>query len=591
MDSGESSRKACDLCYRRRIKCDAKRPRCSQCVIYDSECTRKMAARKTATRRQAAATSREATLEARVRILEAQLAAVMDKVDDLKPPPQGDMTSAVLESLNNTPADSGSDELQVTDRDIRKDDMPLDSISDILPAIEWYLRTSHSYLPLFDSSMLLNTVRDWYYKPHTRDHAHWAMINVVLALALHNGYEGSHGCSQATYISNAQSVLTEAVSHETKLVHVQVLIGLSILFRTAADPTPATVLVATTMRLAQKLGLNRRSPDYLDHTERQQRERVFWLAYIMDRSITAHTKLAPVLCDDDIEIDLPSLEPPADMLGWVVAGDGQAKMNMLRAHVQMAKIQEMVHKYVYSVSGQNSSPPQRASNIMRVHRALEEWKAQITVQFHPTVLASTGGSKLRRQFCMIYSMAISARAMISYCSAQDKFHYSKWVGRLYDDAEKVTTGQQVLRLSDQQGWHILIGEARDFLALFRTVKTRDAIFTTTTLCAFVTSLICLSANSLFSALDGICSTDELLIEATISPLEQIVKETGSLPGTYNALKELRAHTKIVLEAQKQQESTSRMQDSWPADYEPPDSELLKYLFPTSEDGVNWNTYG
>ncbi|KAI0154593.1 hypothetical protein GGR57DRAFT_466103 [Xylariaceae sp. FL1272] len=589
MDSGESSRKACDLCYRRRIKCDAKKPRCSHCVIYESECTRKMAARKAAVRKKAAGMSREAALEERVKTLEAQLAAVMDKVDDLQSPLHGEVATPEIEFWSNSTNEVGNG-LQISADELQNDQMPLGSLHDVLPPIEWYLRTSNSYLPLFNSSVLLNTVRDWYYKPHTRERANWAMINVVLALAHHTGYEGPRGGSHATYISNAQSVLTEAISHETKLVHIQVLIGLSMLFKTAADPTPATVLVATAMRLAQKLRLNRRSPHYLDHRERQQRERVFWLAYIMDRAMVAHTKLAPIQSDDDIEIDMPSLEPPADMQGWVVAGDGPTKMNILRAYVQMAKIQEEVHTCVYSVSGQNSSPSQRADNIFRVHRALEEWKAQIPVEFHPTTLARSGNLELCRQFCMVYCVAISARAMISYCSAQDKFHYSKWVGRLHDDVKKATTGQEVLRLADQHDWHILIAEARDFLALFRTVRTRDAIFTMTTLCAYMTSLICLSANSLFNALDGIWSIDEPLIEATISPLEHIVKETGCLPGTYDALKELRSHTKTVMEKQKLRQPTFGAEDFWSTAYEPPDTEVLRYLFPVNEDEAQWNMY-
>jgi hypothetical protein len=34
-----SMTKACDLCHIKKIRCDARRPTCSHCVVYDSQCT------------------------------------------------------------------------------------------------------------------------------------------------------------------------------------------------------------------------------------------------------------------------------------------------------------------------------------------------------------------------------------------------------------------------------------------------------------------------------------------------------------------------------------------------------------------------
>ena len=31
--------KSCDLCYRRKMKCDGQKPRCSHCVTYEIGCT------------------------------------------------------------------------------------------------------------------------------------------------------------------------------------------------------------------------------------------------------------------------------------------------------------------------------------------------------------------------------------------------------------------------------------------------------------------------------------------------------------------------------------------------------------------------
>ncbi|KAH8897905.1 hypothetical protein GQ53DRAFT_742761 [Thozetella sp. PMI_491] len=35
---GLEKRKACDLCHIKKIRCDAKKPTCSHCVVYGAQC-------------------------------------------------------------------------------------------------------------------------------------------------------------------------------------------------------------------------------------------------------------------------------------------------------------------------------------------------------------------------------------------------------------------------------------------------------------------------------------------------------------------------------------------------------------------------
>lgn len=170
---GVQYRQACDLCYRRRIKCDGQKPRCSHCVIYNSDCTRKTAARKSTQKRGPGPTStREAVLESRVKSLEDQLSTALEKLKGIEKAcplrEATDITSSTSKSVG------GSTSLSTYRPNHNA--MPLDSLHDVLPVVEWYLTTSNSFLPLFDPSSLLTAVKDWYYKPHTREPAVWAMI-------------------------------------------------------------------------------------------------------------------------------------------------------------------------------------------------------------------------------------------------------------------------------------------------------------------------------------------------------------------------------------------------------------------------------
>ncbi len=153
------------------MKCDGQKPRCSHCVIYNSECTHKTAARKS-TAKKGASSTRESALESRIRGLEAQLSTTVERLEGLERTHSPE-TSSGISSL--TPRSAGQN-IPLSTPNTGHNVMPLDSLHDILPVIEWYLTTSNSLLPLFDPANLLTLVKDWYYKPHAREPAVWAMI-------------------------------------------------------------------------------------------------------------------------------------------------------------------------------------------------------------------------------------------------------------------------------------------------------------------------------------------------------------------------------------------------------------------------------
>jgi len=51
------------------------------------------------------------------------------------------------------------------------------------------------------------------------------------------------------------------------------------------NPQPSFFLVAAAIRLAHSLGLHKKSPSFtgLDQGEVDQRKRVFWIAYMLDK--------------------------------------------------------------------------------------------------------------------------------------------------------------------------------------------------------------------------------------------------------------------------------------------------------------------
>ncbi|KAI0429517.1 fungal-specific transcription factor domain-containing protein [Xylaria sp. FL1042] len=518
-------RKACDFCYRRKAKCDGQQPRCSNCERFKCDCTYKAASRKVPSRKQAAIQRqhREFDLQSRVESLECQLKAVLEKVERLE---KIDHTVAMPMCIQREDAtEEGSSPFH------------LPPYRQVLPIIEHYLATFNVVLPLFAPATLLSTVQSWYRDPNSRDPVVWAVINVVLALAHHTSSLGDLAPigDASTFLNNTQSVLTEVTMRETHLVNIQVILGLVMLFWTADDLGPALILVGTALRLAHKLGLNlRTSSDLYSPSLALQRNRVFWIAYILDRDISLQSGLAPVQLEGDIDLDLPPVESKDDLAGFIFCADGYTKMNFFRARVELAKIQGAVYNCVYSAYAQNLPLEERAQRRARIVNMLDEWRARIPPDFHPMALLRAHSPGLSRYLCILYSTSLSCRALISFASASDSFHYSEWMKQLQEYGGKIVMGRNNSHAPVPPGWQALADASREYMGLSKTVTLIDPFFTRITLCAHNSSLISLIANRILDAHHPDVQFDKDIIERGMKNLDNFARET-----TRDAIRDLR----------------------------------------------------
>ncbi len=458
--------KACDLCYKKRIRCDAQKPRCSHCVVYESECTYVCVSRKTTLRKKQKGKEEEA-LQLRVKDLETQLKLLSREVESLKSHTPIDQTIEVLPSITEA---EGVSPTGGSSHNATKNLPPL---REVLSMVERYLATFNSVFPIFHPATLLDMVKKWYQHPKNRDPVTWAAINVVLALALrleHPDKQNSVG-SITEHVNNARSVLTEVVMGDTALINVQVLVGLVLLFQGARDLWPPTVLIATALRLAHRLGLHtRRSSARLDACVALQRSRVFWMAYILDRDLSMRTRQAPVQLEADIDLDLPADEPDDDHAGYVFKANSRSKMNVFRARVQLARIQGRVYDYLYSEQARNSSAEERTHNMESIRAMLEVWSAQVPSDFSPSVLLDESALRLSRFFCVLYSTRLICLFLISHTHSWN----SKWVNRLQDYGRKAAAGETIPTTLLPPGWQTLVDESRSFMSLFMSIPQKDS---------------------------------------------------------------------------------------------------------------------
>ncbi|OBS22710.1 hypothetical protein FPOA_09042 [Fusarium poae] len=480
-------RKACDLCYTRKIKCDGQQPQCSNCVNYKTPCTHLARSRKWKPKAQQNVQRSEAE---EIRILQAQMQQLQEQLAEYK---EQEMTL----KASTTPHDiSFSDEFIDTENSANS--MKLPPLEHIMHMTGIFLNTFNSMLPLFHPDSLLRLIGETYaVQPRQRDPVSWAAINVVLALSRQQMPDQSEmGAEYGTtndYIKKAQSVIWTVTLGETGLLNIQTLIGMAMLLQTADDITPALVIISAAMRLIHKMGLhNRLSTEHLIPTEKKQHANVFWLAYIVDKDLSLRAKQPSVQLDDDIDLDLPVELPDicdtGAEAGIVTTVDGNARLNYFLARIQLANVQGNVYDHLYSTRASKTTPEERKVSRERIVRALDDWTASIPPEFNgANVVATTSNNpSVAAFFCILHTRSLLCLILITRSHAWDE----QWVVSIRDHGR----GTRVLQLPTE--WTVMIEEARNYMILYEQLHQKYSWLKWFAACTYISSMVLLTANNL-----------------------------------------------------------------------------------------------
>lgn len=151
-------------------------------------------------------------------------------------------------------------------------------------------------------------------------------ITMVLA-RYQNSWPQDPQVTVAECLRKAQSVMSNLIMTDADLAIIQVVLGLVVLFIGTPDPRPSLGLIATAIKLAHVMKLNRQEGYYwLTPSELAQRRRVSWVAYILDRDISLRTRQPPVQHDLALDVDLPDEMGDPDGAGIGTASWSEARL-------------------------------------------------------------------------------------------------------------------------------------------------------------------------------------------------------------------------------------------------------------------------
>lgn len=407
-------------------------------------------------------------LQAQIERLESNLGRALRRIDELE--------SLVLQrNVHDTLTLDSTAQQHVSFVEKRPCDafLALPPRQEVLLAAEKFLLTLNSVLPLFHPKSLLRCIDTWYENVDQQDCTIWAVVNVILALAHRQpvSEQSPPGKTAAYFLNNAQSVIENVIMGKAKLLNVQILLGMAMLYQATLDVKSASMLVTIALHMAHDLGLHsRKSTGHLDRSVILERDRVFWIAYILDRDLSMRNKKAPIQPQIDIDIEWPSAEPE-DGAGLVPVTNGSATFNFLLSRVQLAKIQGEVYEMMYSMRAQALDNGERLQRTARLHCMLDDWIACVPSQFRPSTVLRVAHPSLCRAFGIIYSSHLACRLLVSQVHIMD----SHWLQSLQDLNMK-TAQENALLSSLPQGWQDLVHESREYMRLFMGIEEKDPAF-------------------------------------------------------------------------------------------------------------------
>jgi hypothetical protein len=464
------------------MKCDRLEPRCSHCVTYMADCTYKAPSRKSGPKkRQQPAKINDAPYHKQDRL--RQLEALVGKLSErVKVAEERNETQAQRQVQQHGETPVGVASLATsgdTDLNHRKSvPMSLPPLEHVLPIVGHFLEGFNAVLPLFHADTLLHLIHRFYSLPaFQQDPVEWAAINVVLALAHRNGLAGSNNTkSSVDYLNKVESVLSAVVLGDTRLLNIQVLVGMVFLLQASPDLMPSLILIATTMRLAHKIGLHDRAASaHLDTGNARQRAHVFWIAYILDKDLSMRSKQPSIQLDDDVDLDLPSsrladrqinndcIDDARIAPGVVNTADGIAELNYFSTRIQLAVIEGGVYDYLYSTRSLKRSAEERSHALESVSCALEAWKASIPFEFSACMAPNTVAPGVLQLVAVLHSTSLACTTLLNQANA--------WNARWLECMRRYATESVMPALPSR--WDAVVDEARHLAGLLEVLPVQD----------------------------------------------------------------------------------------------------------------------
>jgi hypothetical protein len=249
-----------------------------------------------------------------------------------------------------------------------------------------YFASCNHLTPIFSKDKFMRRLEVLYPPNKQKDYTWWTTVVAVLCYAhrlramstpAQADEENNLACP---YMKQLLDMVPKLSYGPPSIESAQVLLGVASILRGSAMPDLAPMLVSVAIRMLQTLDAHKvEAPDGPYYHARKERERTFWVAYILDKDIALLTRKPPVLSELDISRP-PPLDRNDDRVGTVMSFDSCFDINLFRAAQRLASIQARVWERTLSGSASMTRPALQAAQN-ELNPVIAAWKAELPFKF------------------------------------------------------------------------------------------------------------------------------------------------------------------------------------------------------------------
>ncbi|ATY60138.1 fungal specific transcription factor domain-containing [Cordyceps militaris] len=401
---------------------------------------------------------------------------------------------------------------------------PLPPKQEALSLLTDYFENFNCMFPLFHQPTFMHLVERQYSSNPYQGSGWWASLNCALAIAhrlrvMSNLVPQEEDEKAWAYLKNAMGVFAELTMRNADLLSVQALLGMALFMQGTPNPQPSFLLIAAAIRLSHSIGLHKRGSGFnLNPIEIEQRKRVFWIAYMLDKDLCLRSGRPPAQDDDDINVELPDANPD-DNIGNIPLADGKGKMNLFRVMCEFAVIESSVYKRLYSIKATKQSDGELLNTIGELDQQLEDWKDRIPIEFRPEHEIKASHTPLILHVVMLHFTYYNCLTTIHRMSV----HHGYWTSRL---ANYAIQGLNARPLNPRvfSSAALSTAAARASISLLKYVPQGDFACVWLILYFPVSALVTLFGNILQNPLDVRAKNDTRLMDLVVTFLSMLGQE-------------------------------------------------------------------
>ncbi|KAI9149270.1 N-terminal binuclear Zn cluster-containing protein [Paramyrothecium foliicola] len=450
---------------------------------------------------------------------------------------------------------------------------PLPPKHEALSLLQDYFENFNCMFPLFHQPTFMHLVERQYSSDPYQGSGWWASLNCALAFAhrlrvMSNLVPAEEDEKAWAYLKNAMGVFTELTMRNTDLLSVQALLALAMFMQGTPNPQPTYIYISSAVRLAHSIGLHKKGTGFnLNPIEIEQRKRVFWIAYMLDKDLSLRSGRPPAQDDDDMNVELPDADP-VDNIGNIPLADGKGKMNLFRVMCEFAVIESNVYRRLYSTKATKQTDGELLNTIGELDQQLEEWKDKIPIDFRPEHEIKASHTPLILHVVMLHFTYYNCLTTIHRMSV----HRGYWTSRLSNYAIQGLNARPLNpRIFSSAA--LSTAAARASISLLKYIPQGDFSCVWLILYFPVSALVTLFGNILQNPLDPRAKSDTRLMNLVVTFLSMLGSEAeqGGVHRMLGICSEFERIAKVVIEKTEKEQSSRRKRKTMDATAKPASS--------------------